>query len=64
MVVSVWNNDYNCTSNDRRTSTPISTWIAYKTLPIMMFGLNLGPKKECACEQWQHTGVPSNMLFV
>jgi hypothetical protein len=37
VVVSVLNDDHECTSSGRRrTSTPTSTWVAYKALLILM----------------------------
>jgi hypothetical protein len=46
VVVSVLYDDYECTSSSRRrTSTPTNTWVAYKTLPILMSELELGAKK-------------------
>jgi hypothetical protein len=46
VVVSVLNDDHDCTSCDRRrTSTPTSTWVAYKALSILMSEPELGAKK-------------------
>jgi hypothetical protein len=46
VVVSVLNDNHECTSSGRRrTSTPTSTWVAYKVLPILMSEPDLGAKK-------------------
>jgi hypothetical protein len=46
VIVSVLNNIHECTSNGRRrTSTPTSTWVAYKALPILTSEPDLGVKK-------------------
>jgi hypothetical protein len=46
IVVSVLYDDHECTSSGRRrTSTPTSTWVAYKVLPILMSELELRAKK-------------------
>jgi hypothetical protein len=45
VVVSVLNNMHNCTSSgQRRTSTPTSTCVSYKALPILMSEPELGAK--------------------
>jgi hypothetical protein len=46
VVVSVLNNVHDCTSSGRRkTSTPITAWVADKALPILMLESELGAKK-------------------
>jgi hypothetical protein len=51
MVVSVLNEGnlinvrLEYTSSGRRTSTPTSTWVSYKALPILMSESELGAKK-------------------
>jgi hypothetical protein len=45
VVVLVLNDVHDCTSNgQRRTSTPTTTWVANKALPILMSELELGAK--------------------
>jgi hypothetical protein len=46
VVVAVLNNVHDCTSSSRRkTSTPITAWVADKALPILMLEPELGAKK-------------------
>jgi hypothetical protein len=46
VVVSVLNDVHNCTSSGRRgTSTPTSTWVSCKALPILLSEPELGAKK-------------------
>jgi hypothetical protein len=60
VVVSVLNDVHDCTSSGRRrTSTPTSAWVAYKTLPILMLEPELEAKKlqkkaarEVQCGHW------------
>jgi hypothetical protein len=46
VFVLVFNDVYECTSSGR-TGTPISTWVAYKALPILMSKPEIGGKKSC-----------------
>jgi hypothetical protein len=45
-VVSILYDDHECTSSGRRrTSTPTSTWVSYKALPILISEPELGAKE-------------------
>jgi hypothetical protein len=46
VVVIILNDVHNCTSSGRRmTTTPLSNWVGYRALPILMSEPDLGVKK-------------------
>jgi hypothetical protein len=58
VVVSVLNDVHDCTSSgQRRTSTPTSTWVAYKAILILMSEPDLGAKKLQKRLQEKYNGV-------